>query len=178
MHHTSVMVPTSYPRFPGDTVGTFMEPIAQGLSARGHEVHVVAPWHPLVTRSPQEGGVYFHFFHYAPLPALNVFGYADALRADVELRPSAIAVAPFALAAGWRVARRVAKQVRATVLHSLPQNSCKLLFINLLLVCCTPLFPHCTPHSERDFPAPRTPAVDRSGLDLCRPPPHADLTLA
>ena len=57
------------------------------------------------------------------------------------------------------------------VFHRLPQNACKLLFINRLLVCCTPLFPHCTPHSERDFPAPRTPAVDRSGLDLCRPPP-------
>ena len=64
------------------------------------------------------------------------------------------------------------------VFHRLQLNQCKLLFINRLLVCCTPVFPHCTPHSERDFPAPRTPAVDRSGLDLCRPPPHADLTLA
>ena len=40
------MVATSYPRFPGDTVGTFMEPIAHGLAARGHEVHMVLPWHP------------------------------------------------------------------------------------------------------------------------------------
>ena len=53
------------------------------------------------------------------------------------------------------------------VFHRLQLNQCKLLFINRLLVCCTPLFPHCTQHSERDFPAPRTPAVDRSGLDLC-----------
>ena len=117
MRHTVILVTTSYPRFPGDTVGTFMEPIAQGIAARGHKVHVVAPWHPLVARSPHEGGIYFHFFHYAPLPALNVFGYADALRADVELRPSAVAVAPFALAAGWHAARQVAKQARATVIH-------------------------------------------------------------
>ena len=41
------MVTTSYPRFPGDSVGTFMEPIATSVAARGHEVHVVAPWHPL-----------------------------------------------------------------------------------------------------------------------------------
>ena len=41
-----VMVTTSYPRFPGDSVGTFMEPIATSVAARGHEVHVVAPWHP------------------------------------------------------------------------------------------------------------------------------------
>ena len=117
MRHTSVMVTTSYPRFPGDTVGTFMEPIAQGLAARGHKVHIVAPWHPLVARRSQEDGIHFHFFRYAPLPALNVFGYAGALRADVELRLSALAVTPFALAAGWHTARRVAKQAGATVIH-------------------------------------------------------------
>ena len=48
--HVVVMVTTSYPRFPGDSVGTFMEPIATSVAARGHEVHVVAPWHPLVAR--------------------------------------------------------------------------------------------------------------------------------
>ena len=78
------------------------------------------------------------------------------------------------------LARRRARHdpTRPLVFHRLHQNACKLLFINCLLVYCTPLFPHCTPHSELDFPAPRTPAVDRSGLNLCRPPPHADLTLA
>ncbi len=49
--HVVVMVTSSYPRFPGDSVGTFMEPIATSVAARGHEVHVVAPWHPLVTRA-------------------------------------------------------------------------------------------------------------------------------
>ena len=54
MRHVVVMVTTSYPRFPGDSVGTFMEPIAKGIAARGHEVHVVAPWHPLITRGKVE----------------------------------------------------------------------------------------------------------------------------
>ena len=63
------------------------------------------------------------------------------------------------------------RYVRPAVFICLQQNACKLLFINRLLVCCTPLSLHCTPHSERDFPAPRTPAVDRSGFNLCRPPP-------
>ena len=49
--HVVVMVTSSYPRFPGDSVGTFMEPIATSIAARGHEVHVVAPWHPLVDAS-------------------------------------------------------------------------------------------------------------------------------
>ena len=43
MRHVVVMVTTSYPRFPGDSVGTFMEPIARASPARGHEVHIVAP---------------------------------------------------------------------------------------------------------------------------------------
>jgi glycosyltransferase involved in cell wall biosynthesis len=115
--HVVVMVTTSYPRFPGDSVGTFMEPIAQSVAARGHDVHVVAPWHPLVTRRPEENGVRFHFYRYAPVRSLNVFGYAAAMRADVSLRTAAYLAAPLALAAGWYAARRVAHAHRATVMH-------------------------------------------------------------
>jgi glycosyltransferase involved in cell wall biosynthesis len=117
MPHVVVMVTTSYPRFPGDSVGTFMEPIARSVAARGHEVHVVAPWHPLVARATVEAGVHLHFYRYAPLRALNVFGYAAAMRADVRVRGAAYLAAPLALAAGWQAARGVARRYRATVMH-------------------------------------------------------------
>jgi glycosyltransferase involved in cell wall biosynthesis len=117
MPHVVVMVTTSYPRFPGDSVGTFMEPIARSVASRGHDVHVVAPWHPSITRASEEHGVRFHFYRYAPLAALNVFGYAAAMRADVSLRGAAYIVAPLALAAGWRMARTVARRYRASVMH-------------------------------------------------------------
>jgi len=117
MRHRVVMVTTSYPRFPGDSVGTFMEPIAKGVAARGHEVHIVAPWHPAITRAREEDGVFFHFFKYAPIRQLNVFGYASGLRADEHVRGAAWAAAPFALAAGWFKAMRVAQKRRATVMH-------------------------------------------------------------
>jgi glycosyltransferase involved in cell wall biosynthesis len=112
-----VMVTSSYPRFPGDSVGTFMEPIAKSVAALGHEVHIVAPWHPLVTRPAREGGVHFHFYKYAPIEALNVFGYAAALRADVNLKGAAYLAAPLALAAGWRAARKVARKTGASLMH-------------------------------------------------------------
>jgi len=115
--HRIVMVATSYPRFPGDLVGTFMEPIARGVAARGHEVHLVLPWHPQFARPLDEGGVRFHLFRYAPVAAWNVFGYAAALQADVSLRPEALAVAPLAVAAGWRLARAVVRDVDATIVH-------------------------------------------------------------
>jgi glycosyltransferase involved in cell wall biosynthesis len=117
MRQVVVMVTTSYPRFPGDSVGTFMEPIATSVAARGHEVHIVAPWHPLVTRPAEERGVRFHFYRYAPVAALNVFGYASAMRADVSLRGAAYAAAPLALTSGWLAARRVARRYGATVMH-------------------------------------------------------------
>lgn len=115
--HRVVMITTSYPRFPGDTVGTFMEPIAHEVARRGHDVHLVAPWHPRITRGTREGGVTFHFFRYAPHPSLNVFGYASALREDVHLKASAWMAAPLALAAGVRAARRVARAIDATIVH-------------------------------------------------------------
>ncbi|MEO5740896.1 MAG: glycosyltransferase [Vicinamibacterales bacterium] len=118
MSERIVMVASSYPRFEGDSVGSFMEPIAQGIAARGHEVHLVAPWHPKWTRPKIDRGVHFHLFHYAPLQALNTFGYAEGMRADVRLRRSAIAVAPLAILAGWFKALRVAQKKRATIMHA------------------------------------------------------------
>jgi len=117
MRQVVVMVATSYPRYPGDGVGSFMEPIAKGLAARGHEIHLVAPWHPLITRPKMEDGVYFHFFRYAPVASLNVFGYASGMRADTELRAATWMVAPLALAAGWFKAWRVATKKNATIMH-------------------------------------------------------------
>ena len=117
MPETVVMVATSYPRSPGDTVGGLHERIAQGIAARGHAVHLVLPWHPRLARPEREGGVTFHPFRYAPHPALNVFGYAGALKADVSMRWTAWVAAPLALGAGIATARRVAREVGATVMH-------------------------------------------------------------
>lgn len=115
--HRVVMVATSYPRFPGDTVGTFLEPIAHGLAARGHQVHLVLPWHPRWQRGARDGDVHFHLFKYAPLPSLNIFGYAGALEADRRLRGAAVVAAPLALAAAWQAVARLARRIDATMIH-------------------------------------------------------------
>jgi glycosyltransferase involved in cell wall biosynthesis len=81
-------------------------------------VHLVAPWDPAIRRPAEEDGVQFHFFKYAPVRALNVFGYSGGLRADTTLRGAAWMAAPFAMAAGWWAANRVARKHRATVMHA------------------------------------------------------------
>jgi glycosyltransferase involved in cell wall biosynthesis len=114
---TITMVTSSYPRFPGDSVGTFMEPIATGVARRGHDVHLVAPWHPEWRRRDADG-VHFHLYRYAPVPSLNVFGYAGAMRADVHLRLSALVAAPLALVSGWHRTRQVVRNTRTSIVHA------------------------------------------------------------
>src|SRR5688572_28701820 len=106
MPETVVMVATSYPRFAGDIHGTLMEPVARGRASRGHTVRVGLHWHPKLTRALEDGCVTLRPFRYAPHPALNVFGYAEGLKADVALRWTAWASAPLGLAAGIAAARR------------------------------------------------------------------------
>ena len=112
------MVTTSYPRFPGDGIGSFIEPIAKGVAARGHDVHLVAPWHPEIRRPSEEDGVRFHFYKYPPLTGLAAWGYASGLKADTSLRGAAWLTAPIAFAWGCLEARRVSRKFGASVLHA------------------------------------------------------------
>src|SRR5215207_1997072 len=106
------MLTSSYPKYPGETTAPFIEEIAAGLVRRGHCVHVVAPYHRDIRRDPVERGVYLHFFHYSPVRALNVFGYAESLQADVGLRGAAIAAAPLAVGAGMLALLRLTAERR------------------------------------------------------------------
>jgi glycosyltransferase involved in cell wall biosynthesis len=117
------MLTSSYPKYPGETTAPFIEEIAAGLARRGHTVHVVAPFHREVRRAPIERGVHLHFFRYSPLRALNVWGYAESLQADVGLKGAALAAAPLALGASVAEMLRVtADQGRKTKDQRMPTN--------------------------------------------------------
>ena len=114
--HRVVMVATSYPRFEGDTVGTFMEPIARGVAARGHEVHIVLPWHPRFARPRSEHGVTFHPFHYAPTDgAARVRLCRRAARRRAPARRGRGHRARWPWPPARCSPRRVARQVEATI---------------------------------------------------------------
>ncbi len=101
-----LMLTSSYPKYPGEPTAPFIEEIAAGLAARGHCIHLIAPWHPHVRRAPQERGVFLHFFRYAPHPALNIWGYAQSLLSDTDIKPQTLAAMPFALAGTLYALRR------------------------------------------------------------------------
>jgi glycosyltransferase involved in cell wall biosynthesis len=97
-----LMLTSSYPKYPGETTAPFIEEIASALALQGHVVHLVAPYHPDVQRDPIERGVALHFYRYAPHPALNVWGYAQSLVGDVDVKRQTLAAAPFALAGSMK----------------------------------------------------------------------------
>jgi hypothetical protein len=73
-----LMVTSSYPKFRGDVTAPFIESIALGVAARGHQVDVVLPHHPDLARGAEEP-----YASSLPLCArrLERLGYARAWRA-------------------------------------------------------------------------------------------------
>jgi glycosyltransferase involved in cell wall biosynthesis len=63
-----------------------------------------------VQRDPAERRVHLHFFHYAPHPALNVWGYAQSLISDTSIKAQTVAAAPFALAGSVRALLHVLRR--------------------------------------------------------------------
>jgi glycosyltransferase involved in cell wall biosynthesis len=112
-----LMVTSSYPKFPGDVTAPFIESIAHAVAARGHDVDVVLPYHPDLRRDGDEP-VRFLPYRYAPLPAWNLWGYAQSLEADVRVRPGVYLLAPLAGIALRRVVARALADRHYDVVHA------------------------------------------------------------
>ncbi|HMQ33574.1 MAG TPA: glycosyltransferase [Chloroflexaceae bacterium] len=109
-----LMLASSFPKWPGETTAPFIEEIAAGVAARGHGVTLLLPHHPELRREPEERGVRLRAYSYAPHPALNVWGYAQSLLSDTQIKRRTLAAAPFALVASLAaVARELAAARRA-----------------------------------------------------------------
>jgi glycosyltransferase involved in cell wall biosynthesis len=110
-------ITSSYPKFPGDTTAPFIESITRALAERGHELTVVLPARADLELAPVEG-VTFYPYTYAPSKGLAVFGYAEALRADVAVRRSTYLVAPLAIASGAAKMLRLVRRGGFDLIHA------------------------------------------------------------
>ncbi len=112
------MLTSSYPKFRGDTTAPFIESIATHIAAQGVETHVVLPEHRELKRAAIEDGVYFHPYQYALRPQWTVWGYAEALRADVQLKRGVYALAPVALLSAVNTMLKLTAERRFDVIHA------------------------------------------------------------
>lgn len=109
---------TTYPLHAGDSNAAFVEAIARGLEARGHQVHVLLPWHPELELERDDSRVRLHVFRYSPSAAWHPWGYAQALTADRSLRWDAWMAVPAAGAATIAGARRLLRSGGFDLLHA------------------------------------------------------------
>src|SRR5690242_1700078 len=112
------MVTSSYPKYPGDVTAPFIQSIATYVAAQGHEVHVLAPWHPDLRHQPVENGVYLHFYKYAPLPNLNIWGYAESLEADVRVKNAIYPLTPLVVLSSFFALMRLTGRIQFDVLQA------------------------------------------------------------
>lgn len=113
-----LMLTSSYPKFRGDTTAPFIESIATHIAARGVETHVILPEHRELRRGEVEDGVHFHPYRYAPGSKWTLWGYAEALRADVKLKRGVYALAPLALGSSFQKMMQLTAREKFDVLHA------------------------------------------------------------
>jgi glycosyltransferase involved in cell wall biosynthesis len=111
------MVTSSYPKYEGDVTAPFIESIASSVAAQGNEVHVLAPYHPEVRRQPVEKGVHLHFFKYSPFRHLNIWGYAEALEADVRVKGAIYPLTPIVFLSSFANLWRLTGRIKFDVMH-------------------------------------------------------------
>jgi len=112
------MLTSSYPKFRGDTTAPFIESIATHIAAQGVETHVVLPEHRELKRGAVEDSVHFYPYRYAPRSAWTLWGYAEALRADVKLKRGVYALAPLALASSFQKMMQLTAREPFDLIHA------------------------------------------------------------
>jgi glycosyltransferase involved in cell wall biosynthesis len=113
-----LMLTSSYPKFRGDVTAPFIESIATRIAAQGHHVHVVLPEHRELRRAAIEDGVHFHAYRYAPRASWTQWGYAESLRADVNIKRGMYALAPFAALSSSAMLHGLTAREKFDVVHA------------------------------------------------------------
>ena len=107
----------SFPRFPGDTHGPFVQRLSEELAGIGHEVHVLVPFDPELRPDPASL-LAVHSFRYVRPDRWHRLGYSRTLKRDVGLRLAAWIQSPLYLAFGVRALRRLIAERDIELVHA------------------------------------------------------------
>ena len=111
------MLTSSYPRFKGDCAGTCVGSLSETIARMKHEVHVLAPYDPLVQPDP-ETPVHMHRFRYIWRDDLCLMGHARSLEADVRLKPAVYPLTLLYLASAFQHLLRLHRRYHFDIIHA------------------------------------------------------------
>lgn len=112
-----LMITSSYPRFEGDTVAPFIRYIAKNIAALGHSIDILMPYEPEM-KLPEDEGINFFLYKYAPLKSWNVWGYASSLRADIKLKKRVYFLVPSVVISSLYHLFRLTSRNNYDILHA------------------------------------------------------------
>lgn len=107
----------SFPRFPGDTHGPFVQRLSEELARRGHEVHVLVPFDPELAPDPTSP-LTVRSFRYVWPDRWHRLGYSRTLRRDVGLRAAAWLQSPLYFLFAERALRRLIRERGIELVHA------------------------------------------------------------
>jgi glycosyltransferase involved in cell wall biosynthesis len=107
----------NYPRFPGDPAGAFVQRIAAGAAAGGHQVEVLAPHAPGTAPLEETDGVRLRRFRYGPDPLERV-AYTGGLHQRTLLSPLAALGFPGFLFAFARAVSSAVQRFSPDLVHA------------------------------------------------------------
>lgn len=113
-----LMLSSSYPKFRGDVTAPFIESIATHIAAQGHRVHVLLPEHRDLHRGAIEDGVNLHIYRYAPGRDWMHWGYAESLRADVQIKRGMYVLAPIVFVSALSAMLQLTRREHYDVIHA------------------------------------------------------------
>lgn len=113
---TVLMLASSYPRSQHDTASVFLRYFAQGLSARGHAIHMLVPA-DCEAGSSIENGVNVHRFAYLP-SSWRKLAYGSGILPNLARNPWLWLQVPFLLLTMLIQLIRLTKRIRPDVIHA------------------------------------------------------------
>lgn len=107
----------SFPRFPGDTHGPFVQRLSEELARRGHEIDVLVPFDPALRPDPASP-LSVRSFRYVRPDRWHRLGYSRTLRRDVGLRAAAWLQSPLYFLFAERALRRLIRERGIEMVHA------------------------------------------------------------
>ncbi len=107
----------SFPRFPGDTHGPFVQRLSEELAALGHEMHVLVPYDPELRGDPASP-LAVHAFRYVKPDRWHRLGYSRTLKRDVGMKLASWIQAPLYFPFAARALRRLIREAGIELVHA------------------------------------------------------------
>lgn len=107
----------SFPRFRGDTHGTFVKSLCESLARLGHEIFMLVPFDPELREDP-ETPLHIRSFRYIRPDHWHRLGYSRTLKRDVAMRLGAWVQSPLYFFFAQRALLRLVREEKIDYIHA------------------------------------------------------------